>query len=273
MTASTSPRRTPPPALERYVEGVALRLLDAAVAVGLATAVLVGLGDDTTDGVHLQVHPVGGPHDRSLIGWRAPAHWRAIVLLVPPGDVGGHRALVVDRDGSPCSLLVAAHDHKHPARDASNDITADLLARVLGRATAPPTVSPHEVAHAAWLDAVFALATDSAAPHQLTWDHLATLHPAWAGGDSTMPAALAARAAAMGWAELHEALAPHTPGLAGAVATWFDAGSLSRWVLASLAEPDDLLLDLAGLLEPAVWLAVCTVAEAARRAGRRTHMR
>ncbi len=268
MATSTRPRHTPPPALDASVEAVALRLLDAADAVDLATVVLVGLGDDSSDGAPVQVHPVAGPHDRSLIGWRAPAHWRAVVLVRPPDDGQGRRALVVDRDGSPPVLFVSGHHQEHLARDGGNDITADLLARVLGRGTAPPTVSPHEVAHATWLDAVFTLATASATPRRLAWEHLASLHPAWAAGDSTLPAALAARATAMTWPELHEVLTPQTSGLNGAVTPWFDVGSFSRWILATVAEPDDLLVDLAELLEPAVWLAVCTTAETARRVGR-----
>ena len=220
---------------------------------------LVAVAGPTPPGVDLlvgadytgvvDIHVLSGGSGAALVGWRAPATWRAAVLLASGRR---HASAPADR---PIALIVDGH--AEPALLIDDEILVcepclltDVLQRVLGMATPAPTLEVSALAARLWLHRLLNLATTHPCPTTLSWPVLAARHPST---ETSGAAAIAADAPDLiqtatrldqpgGWAELAQ--------LGPALSRWFDAGSFERFVLHHLPEPADVLDDLDVLLAP-----------------------
>lgn len=186
-------------------------------------------------------------------------------------EPGRHLAHLVARTGASCTVLgsaVSGATDEAPlvltATDAVPGLTADACRRVLGLATAPLVATPIEWATTCWLDRIFARVIDRRdATAPLSWPELVAWHPC----APVLPAApepeeLAERVAdalAGGWEPLRRAALGPEPGRtpAGAAAaetcraehaTWLDAPSFGRYLVAALPAREVLSDMLDGLL-------------------------
>jgi hypothetical protein len=238
------------------------------------------------DAVDLHLRPVA-PADLAveLVGWRAPAGWRAAGVTAPAsvaraGLPSGSGTAVLARPGG---ALVIGTAGDGPARawttppGSGEGRLADLCRRAVGAAT-PPCPDPSRQAWAAaWLDRLVALAADRhPASSAIAWPEVAAAHPLTA---ILAPAAVPspddlARSAALplartSWDGLRRAVVAGQEGvdqLVGDVtraeAAWLDAGSFGRRLLARQPPAGELLDALADLLPAALFAEVVTVASA-----------
>lgn len=210
---------------------------------------------------------LGHPVDH-LVGFRAPPDWAAVALLAtgrarhldhprrPPCPV--RSTLVVDGTGAAAAISERRDDGRPVAAGSVEGWTVDVLRRVLGVACAPPTTGTGALAEITWLERlVRALCQRPDA--RRTWAWMADAHPFRRLGPVPSPATLAARtrSSPITWAQLRRATpldplpAEHhgPPGRVLAARDWFDDGSLSRWALAVAPPADQLVGDVAELLD------------------------
>ncbi|MGY6499294.1 MAG: hypothetical protein ACXIVQ_00135 [Acidimicrobiales bacterium] len=190
----------------------------------------------------------GEAHDR-LLGWVAPTSADAVGLVVAgrsralgravgPAAENALAAVVCTRDGIMASAVRLGSDDAFVSVDPDGSAPVGLLADGLRRAVGLPTPAPcrpvADVDTALWLHRVLEAAADGLdvdvdvvdalePPVPLTWQ---ALH------DQTVAGA---------WTEL---------GVPPTLAQWCDLGIFSRLVLASFPELDELLADLADLVDP-----------------------
>ena len=273
-TAPTSPPWSDPARFSAFAELVHTSLAPADGATHLLAVEPAG------DGASLGFWEVPGglAHPAApLVGFRAPETWAAAGLhvrgrrhdLTAPDRPAlpvtsttllarGGLAVTVVESAEGTEVLSGAGDL------APEGVAADILARVLGRPTPPPEQSPATYLDACWLDRVAATALDRPTAVR-SWRWLADRHPLRGTGPVPEPAQLAARARsealATSWAVLLQRFAEVAlpaaewgpPG--GSVlpaGTWFDEGSLCRWLLRSLPPVDALCSDLLAVLPPAL---------------------
>lgn len=121
----------------------------------------------------------------------------------------------------------------------------DVLRRSLGLATAPPAEPFSRLEVCAWLVGALRLG-EAVAPRRLTWPEIEVLRPAGPVDrcPTDGPAAweAARRLVAAGRVE--------TVCVSAALAGWMDAGMFSRWVVDSLAEPDEIVAALRPYIDP-----------------------
>lgn len=211
------------------------------------------------------LHPV-----EPLVGFVAPPEWSAIGFVStgklrhldrpdePPQPVMS--TVLIGREGDAASVIGAPGADGQPIGDVPIGLVPDVLHRVLGRPTPPPEATTGALVELTWLDRLA-----GGLLHQRqrvrSWRWLADRHPLRASGPVPGPEELAARTAAYGqertWAGLRLLAATDDlpavrwgpPGGSTAPAcTWFDDGSLSRWMLSKLPPAEALVPDLVSIL-------------------------
>ncbi len=135
-------------------------------------------------------------------------------------------------------------------------IVVDAALRALGLGTPAPDRPVATVLDTVWLDR--ALAATLAAPlgQPPRWGELAALHPcAPTGLRFTSPECLVhrRRANSLSWLTFRSSLVDRAiswPPITGALAVWFDHGSLCRHLFSLLPEPETIQAELGELLSP-----------------------
>ncbi len=159
--------------------------------------------------------------------------------------------LAVDR----CGDVVVVDGHRCSTGASEAPLVLDLARRSMGLTTAPATRPVRELIDAVWLDRLLRATLDAPLGDPPGWVALARLHPGGRVGPAASPEVLRHRAAtAPSWSRLRHAIADgraRWPPVSGALAQWFDDGSLARHAFAVLPEPDTVLADLTELLRPA----------------------
>jgi hypothetical protein len=196
-----------------------------------------------------------------LLGYTAPADWRAIGVTAPGRAIrtGGTDDVVVTsfigRGGEGATLLRRGDEvTRLPGRP--DGPLADACRRAIGVPTPSPPRSTVGLWTMTWLDRVVEAAA-SGEDEDLTWHGVALRHPACS--EPLSPAALAAAAHALAdawpWPQLRaapEVLDVPGPVPAGRVADWMDDGMWARWVLGGFPALDDLVSACRSLLAPTV---------------------
>ncbi|WP_421120617.1 hypothetical protein ACE2AJ_04710 [Aquihabitans daechungensis] len=214
------------------------------------------------------------PHDGHpvdpLVGFVAPDSWNAVGLI----SAGRLRHLdrpdqepratlstvLLHRDGTAASVLGVAGGPERTLDDPPTGLIPDVLLRVLGRPTPPPDAPTGTMVELTWLDRIAAGLLHQRSRGR-SWRWLADRHPLRGSGPVPAPAELAARTAAYSeertWAGLRLlAVTQDLPavrcgppgGTTEPACTWFDDGSLSRWLLSRLPPAEALVPDLLSVL-------------------------
>ena len=213
----------------------------------------------------LPMHPID-----PLVGFVAPESWHALGLIStgklrsldqPPAPPEATVSVVLlGRDGTTCSAVGPPARPVRIIHDPPAGIVPDILARALQLPTPPPESTTGALIDLTWLDRI---ASDLLQTHGRgrSWRWLADRHPLRGGGPPPSPEELAARVATYGqtrsWSHLRllsstqdlPAVRWGPPGGTTAPApTWFDDGSLSRWLLRFLPPAEALVPDLLSVL-------------------------
>ncbi len=196
------------------------------------------------------------PADSPLVGRLLPASVAAVALTlaaptpraspgVPaPGPTapGDHGFVAADRDGTVVWCPPSGPD---PVPPATIVCALDLVLRALGSPTCEPAERPLALLDATWLDRCLALTAAASTPP--SWPRLSRLHPL-AHGRPLRPRALRRRRhdfdRDLDWSGVRRGLIDGSLAWARPspeLAAWLDEGSLARWVLAEVPEPDELL--------------------------------
>lgn len=214
-------------------------------------------GVDPDQGAELAVRPLDGHPAESLLGFRAPIGWAAVGVSTEgwavryDAEPTGYRAdaapgaarqrvrsiVVVDRDHNLAGGL-RWQDGRVINEAPAEGLVVDCLRRALGLRTPPPSTSTDVLFAVLWLEAVVAAAPRGS--RALTWRQAAGLHPAvrlLAGdGQPQHSIDLVDSARALGrvcdWAMIRsQVIRGWDAGLGAPMATWMDAGMVSRWLL------------------------------------------
>ena len=257
------------PSLATLAESVHRAVVDDPVALILfiqyderQEAVDVGFWDVPD----LPLHPID-----PIVGFVAPAAWDAMGListgrlrrLDAPGEEPEATVSVVllGRDGSASSVIGPPGGTVRLLDEPPVGLVPDVLARALQRPTPPPDCTTATLVDLTWLDRIAAGLLQQHSRGR-SWRWLADRHPLRGGGPPPSPEELAARVAAYGeertWAGLRLiALTEDLPavrwgppgGTTAPACTWFDDGSLSRWLLTEMYSPK--AIDTAPATSPA----------------------
>jgi hypothetical protein len=232
--------------------------------------------DDGSGQVELGFRPLGAEHPNDLLlGTEAPPEWLAL------GVRASGRATHLDAPGSspePVQVEVAVtrtgrragrlHHHDGRILDvaAPEGLVVDTCLRVFGLATPPPEVGSHAFWTARWVDRIATAFNDPQRRAELrTWDAVEALHPAHdrcgedeghdEGHDPAVPLEVLARRHAERWHWEAIRTAPELSGLPGRPAglgllSWFDDGSLARWLLSLVPPIGEIVDDIGPLLGP-----------------------
>lgn len=210
-------------------------------------------------------HPV-----EPLVGFVAPPSWDAIGLIssgrlrhLDRPDDEPERTLstvLLGRDGTSASVIGRAGVEPRVLDEPPEGLVPDVLNRVLGRPTPPPEEPTGRLVDLTWLDQL-AGGLIGGRNRVRSWRWLADRHPLRGGGPVPDPEELAARTAAYSqersWAGLRllavtEDLPAVRWGPPGGTtvpgSTWFDDGSVARWLLSKLPPAETLVPDLLSVL-------------------------
>lgn len=214
--------------------------------------------------------PVADHPMEPLVGFVAPDAWDAIGVvctgrlrhLDTPGTEPERTlsTVLLHRDGSAASVITVADGEPRHLDEPPVGLVPDVLNRVLQRPTPPPESTTGALVELTWLDRIAAgLLTQRGRGRSWRW--LADRHPLRGGGPLPDPDELAARTAAYShertWAGLRLlAMTDDLPavrwgppgGTTEPACTWFDDGSLSRWLLSRLPPAEALVPDLLAVL-------------------------
>jgi hypothetical protein len=137
----------------------------------------------------------------------------------------------------------------------------DCMRRYLGLPTPPPAVSPSTLQSALWLAAI--IDEGSRAYRVLTWRDALRLHPVCSSilsecagiiTERQLGDVVRAAAGVWTWGRLRQdTLQNHWASgvVPDHLARWMDDGMFSRWILAELPDPEDLIKQIRGLVAPA----------------------
>ena len=226
--------------------------------------------DATLDLGFWEIPPGVGHPIEPLVGFVAPEAWDAIGLIStgrlrhldrPDADPQPTVSTVLlHRDGTSASVIGAPGGPERAIDDPPAGLVPDVLNRVLGRPTPPPDTPTGTMVELTWLDRIAAGLLHQRSRGR-SWRWLADRHPLRGSGPVPGPDELAARTAAYSvertWAGLRllavtqdlPAVRCGPPGGATAPAcTWFDDGSLSRWLLSRQPPAEALVPDLLSIL-------------------------
>ena len=226
--------------------------------------------EETLDLGYWDVPPGPGHPIEPLVGLVAPQAWSAVGLISSgrlrqldrPGDAPQPTlsTVLLHRDGRAASIIGARNGQQVVIDEPPQGLVADVLNRVLDRPTPSPDAPTGAVVELTWLDRIAAGLLHQRGRTR-SWRWLADRHPLRGGGPVPDPAELAARTAAYSeertWAGLRLlAVTQDLPaarfgppgGTTAPACTWFDDGSLSRWLLSRLPPAEALVPDLLSVL-------------------------
>jgi hypothetical protein len=235
------------------LEGIAVaEEPDRTVVFGVAHA---GAGRVSLAMKASELHPV-----EWLLGYRAPAEWHTVAIVANGTDIINKRRLrvsyAVTRAGQALSRVTEPTSGEVIIEDDEGyGRVTDTMARMLGVPTPPPCTPVADILHRLWLHRLLEVA--AAAPDApLAWTDAVALHPAHSPGVGRTPGAVRAATrrltARLSWTELRHGAAGGFLSPGEHLASWFDDGSFSRWLLDDMPPPWLLLDDLACLLAPDV---------------------
>ena len=262
-----------------------VRVADAAIAAAAVDGAILHVDDLAPADRCFRWLGLDGSHPLELLlGFVAPAHWRAVGVscsgvshrLHDPSS-GGEAVVMtalLDRSGDVASVIRRGNEVE-VMHEPLEGTVADACRRALGIPTAPPPPSTLGLWTLIWLDRVVELAGRGGAGGGLrSWPAIARLHAA-AGSPADDPlgaldppglaAAASAVAEAWTWARLRadpSVLDLPGPPPSARLAAWMDDGLWARWLLGHLPAPDDLMAAVHALLPPALADGVETVARA-----------
>lgn len=277
MAAPSSPPVTTdgPPTLDRIAGLVHRATHDAPVA--RVVHLDVDHDAETFDLGFWDAPPTPNHPLEPLIGFIAPPSWDAIGLVSTGRvrhldqsdgvDAEPERTLstvLLHRDGTAASVITIGGADPWHLDEPPIGLVPDILNRVLQRPTPPPDVATGALVELTWLDRLAGgLLTQRR--HIRSWCWLADRHPLRGSGPVPSPEELAARTASYSaertWAGLRllssvedlPAVRWGPPGGSHALAcTWFDDGSIARWLLSRLPPAEALVPDLLSVLPPPV---------------------
>jgi len=226
--------------------------------------------DEALDLGFWDVPPVASHPMEPLVGFVAPTSWDAIGLVStgrlrhlddPAAGVAASLSTVLlHRDGTAASVITVEGGEARHLDDPPEGLVPDVLNRVLRRPTPPPDASTGTLVELTWLDRLASGLLRQRSRNR-SWRWLADRHPLRGGGPVPAPEELAARTAAYSsertWAGLRLlALTDDLPavrwgppgGTTEPACTWFDDGSLSRWLLSRLPPAEAIVPDLLAVL-------------------------
>lgn len=267
-SSSSSPLPTDPPSLARIAAA-----LHAATSDGPVTRVASVRLDPGSQELDLGFWdvPAGPGHPiEPLVGFVAPASWDAVGLISsgrlrhldhPEREPSRTLSTVLlGRDGTAASVIGAPGSEPRTIHDPPAGLVPDVLHRVLGLPTPPPEGPTGQFVELTWLDRI-AAGVLGQRNRGRSWRWLADRHPLREGGPPPDPEELAARTAAYSeertWAglrllsvtqDLPAAWWGPPGGSTAPACTWFDDGSLARWVLSRLPPAEALVPDLVSVL-------------------------
>jgi hypothetical protein len=267
-TPSSSPLVTEAPSLRRIASLVHRATSDGPVA--RVVHVQVDAREETFDLGFWDLPPGPGHPVDPLVGFVAPRRWCAIGLIssgrmrhLDRPDEAPQATLstvLLHRDGTAASVIGVPGGPEQAMDDPPVGLVPDVLNRVLGRPTPPPDEPTGTMVELTWLDRL-ASGLLQQRSRVRSWRWLADRHPLRGAGPVPPPEELAARTAAYGqqrsWAdvrafgaaqELPAARCGPPDGTTASAATWFDDGSLSRWLLSALPPAAALVPDLLAVL-------------------------
>ncbi len=222
--------------------------------------------EETLDLGFWDVPPGPGHPVEPLVGFVAPQTWSAIGLISsgrlrhldrPSEDPHAVQSTVLlHRDGTAAGIIGAGDGAEVVLEEPPQGLVADVLNRVLGLPTPPPDAPTGAVVELTWLDRIAAGLLHQRGRGR-SWRWLADRHPLRGGGPVPSPEELAARTAAYSeertWAglrllavtqDLPAARCGPPGGTTAPACTWFDDGSLARWLLSRLPPAEALVPDL-----------------------------
>jgi len=193
------------------------------------------------------------PQSLPLVGHRLGRSVDAVASRVGFGRPGGSPPVVaVDRFGE-AVLFDPLLDTPFDVSDQPS-IVVDAGLRALGLTTPGPERSVLRFLDSVWLDRTLTVTLAAPLGEPPGWSELAALHPcAPVAGRLTSPEHLVhrRRVDAPSWAafrsSLIEGIVSWSP-ITGALAAWFDTGSLCRHLFSLLPEPDVVRVELGDLL-------------------------
>lgn len=272
MDAPTSPA---PPTLARLAELIHQAIdVDDGSGPDALFAYVRHHDDDEELELGLWRLPLDGWPCAPLVGLVAPASWTAVGVALPGrahhlDDDGAapDRAVVTalaDRSGDDASVLRVGDGDGVLHAERAPGMVSDVLARMLGRPTPRPEHSTAAMVEVAWMDRVGAgLAHRSGRGRSWSW--FADRHPLRGAGPVPEPGDLAIRtrahAAAHSWAGLRHGLDGAVPpdderrptgGEVIDLASWFDDGAFSRWLLRDLPMAEAVVADARRRVDAAV---------------------
>lgn len=284
MTApsfSSAPSSSPlaaaePPSVARLAEVVHRATGDGPVT--RFVHVRIDPAEEAVDLGFWDVPPLPGHPIEALVGFVAPRSWD-VVGLVSSGrirrldhpDQEPERTVstvLLHRDGTAASVLGPPGGEPHVLDEAPLGLVPDVLHRVLGQPTPPPDRPTGAMVEATWLDRI-AAGVLQPRHRRRSWPWLADRHPLRGGGPVPSPEELAHRTACYSrertWTQLRAVVAADDlpaarsgppGGTTAPGCTWFDDGSLSRWLLGQLPPADVLLPDVRSVLPTDVGAAL-----------------
>lgn len=213
-------------------------------------------------------HPV-----EPLTGFVAPASWRALGLtssarlrhldLPHQPAVDAASTVLVPRIGPIVSVLDDGEE-AWLVPESPIGLVPDALARVLRRPTPPAEASTGSFVELTWLDRL-ASGVLSRPSLGRSWRWVADRHPLRGAGAVPSPEELSARvevySAERTWTDIRRSntdlvlpAASCAPpgGITQSAGSWFDEGSLARWVMRHLPPADVLVPDLLAVLPSSV---------------------
>jgi len=177
--------------------------------------------------------------------------------------VAARQAGLPDSAGSLATLVVVDH----------NALVVDLARRIMGLPTSPAPASTTSLHDTLWLDRMVETCLAAPIGEAPPLAQLLALHPSANGrhrqsadgAQATMTTEalrhLRSRSSA-DWSRLHAEACDHGVAWAGigpALASWFDPGSLARWLFSMLPEPEAMLDELGELVGPAARRSISEV--------------
>ncbi len=272
MRADHAPRRRPsPPSPDPNLLDALAGIIDRATA-GAQGASLWGITTSPDGEIELGLLPITGHPFDELVGFDAPQQWRAMAVRAvgrgrslddpdqPPRAVAA--TMVIGRDGITRSRLRWLDDGGGTAGESTaserqpgpvEGLIADACRRALGLATAPPHTGSAAAWALLWLDRVVERSGDPVRRPR-TWAAAVALHPSAVAADPDgtwiladpdgLVEAARAHAEIWHWGRLRRepfALGPIGAAMPAEASAWMDDGLFSRWLLAELPDPAELM--------------------------------
>ncbi len=212
-------------------------------------------------------------HSFDLKGLRAGPGVEAVAFTFGWFDGRPTIAIAVSRSGE---LLIFTRPGGVPAMvseptemmiDQKASLVVDIARRIMGLPTDPPPSTITELYDTLWLDRMVETCLASPIGEPPPMQQLTALHPNAEQRPVTAEMlGCLRRVPHLNWYRFHASACDHGvtwAGIGPAMASWFDTGSLARWLFAMLPEPTVMLDELVDLIPAADYRSICEVLERA----------